>query len=262
MARSADKLPPRARVRGWIVAASLAAAAITGILYWQTWRDDAALHPAESPGAAAARARPDAPRPDETRSFPNVKLSLVGTTWKDSQAAALIAVENQPALAYTVGQELIAGVRLRSIFPDRAVVAYGDLSRTLYLGNTGARKRSRGGPTSASQNGDAVATYEQKNPGIDPAVLTMSHINAAQQFLSEVKVKPDPRGGFVVQQVDAESVYEKLGLRPGDVVYSIDTAGNRDLDELSMETAMRQVELQMEVYRNGTMELLHTRLDQ
>ncbi|MFL6652821.1 MAG: hypothetical protein ACJ8J7_16225, partial [Sulfurifustaceae bacterium] len=77
-----------------------------------------------------------------------------------------------------------------------------------------------------------------------------------------VVLAPDPRGGFVVKEVTPGSVYEQMGLRVGDILYSIDTPANRDIDESSMEFMIRQVELQLEVYRNGNFVLLRRALNE
>lgn len=211
--------------------------------------------PARTQAAATATA-------PTARSFPDVKLTLAGTTWRRNQPAALIAIENRPSDAYAVGQELTSGIVLRSIFPDHVILGYGDLSKTLYVANTVAERSSRSAATRAAGPIGPVVGSRERNPNIDPMDLTANRMQAAEDFLRDVTIVANPRGGFVVQRVEPDSVYEKLGLRPGDVIYSIDTAGNRDIDESSMEIAMQQREMQIEVYRNGNFELLHTRIDQ
>jgi type II secretory pathway component PulC len=240
-----------------MIGAAIAVLLVTiGIVYWRTARETTPPRP------VAVGTETAAPASSQARAFPNIPLTLVGTTWRRNQAAALIAVENRPTDAYTVGQELASGIIVRSIFPDHVILAYGDLSKTLYVARSVAQKPNRPTTTRAPAPSGDVEGFRERNPNIDPKELTANRTQAAEDFLRDVTIAPNARGGFVVQRVEPESVYEKLGVRPGDVIYSIDTPGNRDIDESSMEVAMKQQELQLEVYRNGNFELLHTRIDQ
>lgn len=102
--------------------------------------------------------------------------------------------------------------------------------------------------------------YATRNAGIDVRRLTLQRHQTARSFLSEVLVTPGPQSGFVVTEVLPESRYERMGLKPGDVVYTLDTPGTPNIDESSMVALMQQTELSLEVYRNGTLTRLHTNL--
>ncbi len=217
-----------------------------GVVYWNRSQSLPAPRAADSPAQ---------------RVFPKVRLSLLATTWKDSRAVALISVERRPAGAYAVGEELFGGITIRSILADRVILGYGDLSRTLYLKTALGRSSSK----SAAQSSDqtmGLEGYQQKNPDVDPQSLTLNRTVSAEEFLRDVRLARDPRGGYRVEEIEPGSVYERLGLRAGDVIYSIDTPANKNVDETSMEAAMNQRELQLEVYRDGSFELLRVRLDE
>jgi hypothetical protein len=102
--------------------------------------------------------------------------------------------------------------------------------------------------------------YLTRNAGIDTHRLSFARPVTARTFLSEVLVTPTAQAGFVVAEVMPESRYERMGLRPGDVIYTLDTPGTPGVDESSMVALMQQTELQLEVYRNGTLTRLHTNL--
>jgi S1-C subfamily serine protease len=74
---------------------------------------------------------------------------------------------------------------------------------------------------------------------------------AASVFLDEVQVRPSPRGGYVVEAVLPQSRYDRMGLRAGDVVYSLDTPAMAAVDEGSMVALMLQTEIELDVYRQG-----------
>ncbi len=262
-----DKISPRPipfRARFVVPVLLAGMLAVIAIAYWNRSSDTPAPRTAETP-------RPT-PTPDVTRNaaagyaprgaFPNVSLSLTGITRRGNQAIALIDVDGGSTRSYTVGQELVAGISIRAILADRVVLKYGDSSKTLYLRGDAGRSANRRADAASLDPPEYVEGYKEKNPDIDPQLLTTNRIANAKEFLSEVKLARGPRGGFIVQQVEPESPYEKLGLVPGDVIYSLDTPDNINIDETSMEAAMAQRELQIEVYRNGSFVLLRHRLDQ
>ncbi len=102
--------------------------------------------------------------------------------------------------------------------------------------------------------------YATRNAGIDPHRLTLMRHQTARSFLSEVLLTQGSPSGFVVAEVLPESRYERMGLKPGDVIYTLDTPGTPSVDENSMVALMQQSELSLEVYRNGMVTRLHTNL--
>lgn len=102
--------------------------------------------------------------------------------------------------------------------------------------------------------------YATRNAGIDVRRLTMLRHQTARSFLSEVLLAQASPSGFVVAEVLPESRYERMGLKPGDVIYTLDTPGTPTIDENSMVALMQQTELSLEVYRNGMLTRLHTNL--
>jgi len=171
-----------------------------------------------------AEARGDAP-------FPDIDLALVDITPR----GAVIAVASRPA-TYTAGQEVFPGIRLEHVDVRAVTLRFGAQSRELVLRST---------PT-------ASAPPAPDAPVVEPRQLTTARPQLAAAFLAEVRVHPDPRGGFVVDSVLPESRYERLGLKAGDVVYSIDTPAMSAVDEGSMVALMQQTQLELDVYRNGT----------
>jgi hypothetical protein len=96
------------------------------------------------------------------------------------------------------------------------------------------------------------ADIRERNRNVQIAQLTHSRPSLAEAFLREVQVSAGPRGGFVVQAVLPDSRHHKLGLQPGDVIYSLDTPRSSAVDDSSMIALMQQTEIEIEVYRNGS----------
>lgn len=88
-------------------------------------------------------------------------------------------------------------------------------------------------------------------PAVPPQLLSPGRPLAAAAFLEEVQLAPHPRGGFVVLAVLADSRPARMGLRPGDRLYSLDTPRMAAIDEQSMVALMLQTELELDIYRDG-----------
>ncbi|HSI49501.1 MAG TPA: hypothetical protein VLA61_14605 [Ideonella sp.] len=86
---------------------------------------------------------------------------------------------------------------------------------------------------------------------IEPIRLSAVHPQTAAHFLRQVRVLPSERGGFEVQAVAPETLYARLGLRPGDRVYTLDTESNLDVDENSMISLMLVTTVELDVVRDG-----------
>jgi hypothetical protein len=103
--------------------------------------------------------------------------------------------------------------------------------------------------------------YAARNAGIDPRRLSATRPMAARSFLSEVLLAPGAGAALVVSEVLPESRFARMGLAPGDVIYTLDTPKMALVDESSMVALMQQTELELEVYRKGTLLRLHTSLN-
>ena len=113
---------------------------------------------------------------------------------------------------------------------------------------------------SPSMPARAPAPWPGRNPGIAPQELSHGRRAVAQNFLREVTVVRDLRGGFVVQDVDAGSLYAAMGLRPGDRIFSVDTPATAGLDDASVDDAMKQQHVELQVYRSEGFVLLRHEL--
>jgi hypothetical protein len=92
----------------------------------------------------------------------------------------------------------------------------------------------------------------ERNARIPIAQLTTSRPLAAEAFLQEVLLEAQARGGFKVRAVEPGGIYDQMGLRSGDVIYSLDTPAMSEVDEASMISLMHQAQIEVNIYRNGT----------
>jgi general secretion pathway protein C len=79
------------------------------------------------------------------------------------------------------------------------------------------------------------------------------------EFLSQALIVPNSDGGFLVRQIQPGSLYEKLGLRPGDVIRNVNGQALTSMDDVmrlyqQFGTAQRVL---VEVQRQGRSETLY-----
>jgi len=130
--------------------------------------------------------------------------------------------------------------------PSRSATAFAPPPITAPATNTAPRVNTSGVPAVALD-------IRERNRTVQVSQLTLSRPSLAEAFLSEVHLSPNPRGGFVVQEVAPDGRHHKLGLQPGDVVYSLDTPKMAAVDDSSMTALMQQTEIELDVYRNGSL---------
>ena len=78
-------------------------------------------------------------------------------------------------------------------------------------------------------------------------------------LLKQATVVPSGNGGFLVKQMQPGSLYEKLGLRPGDVIKSINGQPLNSMeDAIRLYQQMPNIDdVQMEIMRGGKPEQLY-----
>lgn len=112
---------------------------------------------------------------------------------------------------------------------------------------------ARPGGAPAARSLPAPAGAGSDAPVVQPQQLTVSRLFSARAFLNEVRLAPAPRGGFVVQAVEPDSRWDRMGLRPGDVIYTLDTPAMAAIDDTSMVALTQQTQIELDVYRAGTL---------
>jgi type II secretory pathway component PulC len=123
---------PRPRWQVWI-SVSAAAGLIFFYLYASRWQFDPSPTPTASPDAKSSdpsfsgHRTPIKPAPvvsgDRTSEF---KLAVSGVMITAASRTALISIDDRPAAPFVEGQQIVDGVVLNAVNPDRIVVKRGD----------------------------------------------------------------------------------------------------------------------------------------
>jgi len=190
--------------------------------------------------------------PDEASLAPtNLNITLTGVAVRTTGGCALVIVQGQPESAFCAGEDLTPGVRLDAVERDRIVIV-----------RNGAREAV---PLKDSDKASLIVPFTP--PIVQPGPSGGQLVDRRQlqqqlgrpEFLSQALIVPNPDGGFLVRQIQPGSLYEKLGLRPGDVIRNVNGQALTSMDDVmrlyqQFGSAQRVL---VEVQRQGRNETLY-----
>ena len=197
-----------------------------------------------------------------TESIPISSLNLVvmGVVAVAGSGYAMISVDGRPQESYAVGQDIIGGAILQSVLRDRVLIQRGGATESLMLQDT--IKPLEG---VSSYIPPVAQTPPIQQHGEKQFQVTREEVNKQMRspdFLSQARLIPNPGGGFLVREIKPGSVYEKLGLRTGDVIRAVNGTPVNNADD-AMKFYQQLAELnnvRLEVVRAGQIEQLQYNL--
>jgi general secretion pathway protein C len=182
----------------------------------------------------------------------NLNMTLTGVAVRETGGCALVIVQGQPESAFCSGEELSPGVRLDTVQRDRIVIVRNGVREAVIMKDT---------------EGAAAGIAAPPPPIVQPAGADRQLVDRRQlqqqlgrpEFLNQALIVPNADGGFLVRQIQAGSLYEKLGLRPGDVIRSVNGQALTSMDDVmrlyqQFGTAQRVL---VDVQRQGKSETLY-----
>jgi general secretion pathway protein C len=180
----------------------------------------------------------------------NLNMTLTGVAVRASGGCALVIVQGQPESAFCSGEELSPGVRLDTVQRDRIVIVRNGTREAVFMKDTE-------GPAAAAPPPPIVQSTGPDRQLVDRRQLQQQM--GRPEFLNQALIVPNPDGGFLVRQVQAGSLYEKLGLRPGDVIRNVNGQPLTSMDDVmrlyqQFGTAQRVL---VDVQRQGKNETLY-----
>lgn len=210
-------------------------------------------------------ASPAASGPANVEAIPLSSLNLVltGVVSAGKNSLALIRADDQPESPFAVGQEILSGVVLDRVYADRVVIVRGGVAESLLLEgteNSPTTAPATPSPVSRAPAPRANNIVRQQSP--NSYVVQRQGLNEKmrqpQDLLRQSLMVPNAGGGFLVREIQAGSLYEKLGLRVGDVIR---TANGQPINTLEDAVKLYQQSgslgsVNLEVVRNGKPENL------
>lgn len=166
-------------------------------------------------GSYSAVATSDLSAAPETRLDLKLIGILAGTHKNESRA--IIARQGVPEAAYALGDDIVNGVTLHAIFPDRVVLSHNGQMETLRLDPT------LSGVSSSSDTSPPTAF---------PNALPQQLAQARQEMLQDpsksadyVRIQPNNNGGqmhgYRIYPGRNPVVFNNAGLKPGDLVTAV-----------------------------------------
>ncbi|MDO8705706.1 MAG: type II secretion system protein N [Sulfuricaulis sp.] len=195
----------------------------------------------------------------DTLPVSSLNLLLTGVIASDSGGYALISVNGQPQESYAVGQTITSGAVLQAVYPDRAVIQRNNVLESLMLEGAEKSPTAPSAPPQLAYSapGAVVQELAANRYKVERDQLTAQM--RTPDFIRQATMRPFAGGGFLVSQIQPGSLYEKLGLRVGDVI-----KGFNGQPINSVEDAMRLYQqmtnlpsVQMEIMRGGKSEYVY-----
>jgi general secretion pathway protein C len=264
-------IPSASQVQAALTHRAVPAAAALAALLWLswalaqgTWRIVQPRGPAVLRGAAEEvdlgvlpRSQlfgaPASPQAAESLAPTNLNLTLTGVVARPVGGCALVIVQGQPESAFCAGEDLTPGVRLDTVERDRIVILRNGARETVPLKDLDKHANLIAPPlpgpiVQPGSTGAAVVDRKQ-----------LQQQMGKPEFLSQALIVPNPEGGFLVRQIQPGSLYEKLGLRPGDVIRNVNGQALTSMEDVmklyqQFGTAQRVL---VEVQRQGRSETLY-----
>lgn len=179
--------------------------------------------------------------------LPLTQLNLVlkGVLANNPQqfAYALIAQGSGATEVYGIGDAIEGGAKLLEVFADRVIIEYNARRETLmlqelqeiHLGASAAPPVAANPAPSAPSTDGAVAI----NP-LRASALRQEFLANPTKLLNMVSIKPFMQNGamvgYAINPKGDPSLYNELGLRPNDVVMSVNGIGITDIPNLNKLT--------------------------
>ncbi len=190
----------------------------------------------------------------------SLNLVLAGVVAAGGASFALISVNGQPQEPFAIGQEVTAGAILQSVYPDRVLLTRQGITESLML--EGVNDNASGGVSTGGsiQGGPATGAIYQRsqNDYVVPRSVVNAQLHKPQELLSQALMVPNPTGGFLVREIQPDSVYQKLGLQVGDVIRSVNGQPVNSLQDAmrAYQQASKLSDVRLEVVRGGRPEVL------
>ena len=188
-----------------------------------------------------------------------LNLVLAGVVAAGGASFALISVDGHPQEPFAIGQEVTAGAVLQAVYPDRVLLRRNGITESLMLEGV------KGDGAGASEGsmlpaGPALTGILKRgqNDYVVPRGVINAELHQPQNLLTQALMVPDPGGGFLVREIQPNSVYQKLGLHVGDVIRSVNGQPVNNMQEAihAYQQASTLSNVQLQIVRNGRTEVL------
>lgn len=190
----------------------------------------------------------------------SLNLVLNGVIASGAGGYALISVNGQSQEPFAVGQDITGGAVLQAVYSDRVVIGRNGALESLLL--EGLDKSAMTQDPVPAQSPAAAPSDLVQQTGTNRYTVERDRLANQMRtpdFLKQATMAPASGGGFLVRQIQPGSLYEKLGMRPGDVIKSVNGQPiNTAEDAIKLYQQLANLSsVQMDIQRGGKNESLY-----
>ncbi len=197
----------------------------------------------------------------------SLNLVLAGVIASNSGGYALISANGQPQEPFALGQTVTGGAVLQAVYSDRVVIQRNGALESLLLEGADNSQPPQDMAIPAANGTASTATDIVQETGSNHYMVARDQLTAqirTPEFLKQAALAPSSGGGFLVRQIQPNSLYQKLGLRSGDVIKSVNGQPiNTAEDAMKFYQQLSSINsVQLEIARGGKSEALYYQFGQ
>ena len=162
----------------------------------------------------------------------SLNLVLTGVMVGGTNNFAFISINGANETAFGLGDEVLSGATLHAVYPDRAVLRRGGALESLVLKDNLALPEGSIVTSPQFRNDAPLSGIRGSGTNFTVDRSTLTQQMQKPEFLSQALMVPNAGGGFLVREIQPGSVYEKLGMRPGDVIRSVNGQPINNMEEV------------------------------
>jgi len=199
----------------------------------------------------------------------SLNLILTGVMVTPVGSFALISADGGPETPIGIGEDISGGATLQAVYADRVLIKRGGQTESLMLKDVGPALPSDAvvqAPRSVPAPRPPPAEVRQL--GTNSYAIEREQLNRQMQrpeTLSQALMVPNAGGGFLVREIQAGSIYEKLGLKVGDVINAVNGQPVNTVEDVmkiyqTLSGASNAAQINLDIRRAGKNESLQYNL--
>jgi general secretion pathway protein C len=182
-----------------------------------------------------------------------LNIVLTGVMARGNSSFAFLSINGAPEIFLTIGQEVTAGATLEAVHSDRVVLRRGATLESVLIKGSDVTLA----PGSITGADGAIRPMGNGVFGVNRQALSQA---ITPRTMQQASVVPTP-DGLVMQQIDPGSIFERLGLSPGDTVRHINGRPVTNLQEAmsvyaEITNSAESEDISVEISRGGRTEVL------
>jgi len=185
----------------------------------------------------------------------NLQLFGIRAGHGDAGGSAIVATPDNIQAVFHVGQEIMAGVRLEQIFPDRIVIRRNGVAETLSFDRDG----------STTQAAAAPAAQESAAGQSAPATDSVRRLDVpARDLMTLLRFTPREQNGvrgLLLEGSADAALMQQAGLEPGDFLLTVNGASVGDVGALTSLATAGETRFSLAFERKGQRKVHRLEID-